>query len=80
MIRNFKSGEIIAAQNMHKKLFPVFKQLFTAPNPIPVKAALAYKGLIEEYVRKPLVTLSEDEKINLYRVIDSVNAELSQLG
>ena len=80
MIRNFKSGEIIAAQNMHKKLFPVFKQLFTAPNPIPVKAALAYKGLIEEYVRKPLVTLSEDEKINLYRVIDSVKAELSQLG
>jgi dihydrodipicolinate synthase/N-acetylneuraminate lyase len=48
-----------------------------APNPIPVKAALAYKGLIEDYVRKPLVTLSEDEKINLYRVIDSVSEELS---
>ena len=77
MIRNFKSGELIAAQNMHKKLYPVFKQLFTAPNPIPVKAALAYKGLIDEYVRRPLVTLSEDEKISLYRVIDSVKEELS---
>lgn len=77
MIRNFKSGELIAAQNMHKKLYPVFKKLFMAPNPIPVKAALAYKGLIEDYVRKPLVTLSEDEKINLYRVIDSVSEELS---
>lgn len=78
MIRNFKSGELIAAQNMHKKLYPVFKKLFCAPNPIPVKAALAYKGIIDEYVRKPLVTLSEDEKADLYRVVDSVKEELAQ--
>ena len=80
MIRNFKSGELIAAQNMHKKLYPVFKKLFFAPNPIPVKAALAYKGLIGEYVRKPLVSLTEDEKIDLFRVIDSVKSELGQEG
>jgi 4-hydroxy-tetrahydrodipicolinate synthase len=76
MIRNFKNGDVLAARNMHKKLYPVFKNLFIAPNPIPVKAALAYKDLIEEYVRLPLVPLSEDEKISLYRVIDSVNADL----
>lgn len=35
-----------------------------APNPTPVKAALAYKGIVDEYVRKPLVTLTEDEKSN----------------
>jgi len=78
MIRNFKSGEILAAQNMHKKLYPVFKKLFFAPNPIPVKAALAYKNIIEDYVRKPLVTLTEDEKIGLYSVIDSVKEELGK--
>ena len=76
MIRNFKHGDIMAARNMHKKLYPVFKNLFMAPNPIPVKAALAYKGLIEEYVRKPLVTLTEDEKIILYKIIDQVKQEL----
>ena len=76
MIRNFKSGDVLAARNMHKKLYPVFRQLFMAPNPIPVKAALKYKGLIEEYVRKPLVNLSEDEKIVLFRVIDQVKQEL----
>ena len=76
MIRNFKSGELIAAQNMHKKLYPVFKQLFTAPNPIPVKAALAHENLINEYVRSPLTILSEDEKIKLYSIIDSVKDEL----
>lgn len=76
MIRNFKTGDVLAARNMHKKLYPVFRQLFMAPNPIPVKAALKYKGLIEEYVRKPLINLSEDEKIVLFRVIDQVKQEL----
>ena len=33
---------------MHLKLYPIFKKLFMAPNPVPVKAALAYKGLIED--------------------------------
>lgn len=78
MIRNFKSGEYIAARNMHRKLYPVFKELFMAPNPIPAKAALAYKGLIGEYVRKPLVTLSEEEKCELFAVIDNVRKELSE--
>ncbi len=80
MIRNFKSGEFIAARNMHKTLFPVFKKLFMAPNPVPVKAALEYKGYIESYVRKPLVTLTEDEKIELFKVIDKVKSELSEEG
>lgn len=78
MIRNFKTGEVVAARNMHKKLYPVFKALFTAPNPTPVKAALAYKGIIENNVRKPLVTLTEEEKAKLFKVIDSVKKELSE--
>ncbi len=77
MIRNFKSGELIAARNMHKKLYPVFRKLFMAPNPVPVKAALAYKGLIHDYVRKPLARLSEEDRIELFKVIDSVKSELS---
>lgn len=80
MIRNFKSGDILAARNMHKKLYPVFRKLFMAPNPIPIKAALEYKGFIESYLRKPLVQLTEDEKIELFKVIDSVKAELSEEG
>ena len=72
MIRNFKTGEPLAARNMHLKLFDVFRKLFMAPNPVPVKAALAYKKLIQEYVRRPLVELNEDEKITLFTVIDSI--------
>ncbi len=73
MIRNFKTGDITSAMNMHYKLYPIMKKLFMAPNPVPVKAALARLGLIEEYVRKPLVTLDVDEKQELFKVLDSID-------
>ncbi len=75
MIRNYKTGEFLAAVNMHKKLYPVFKKLFMAPNPVPVKAALAHKGLIEDYVRRPLVELTQIEKKDLFMVIDDINKD-----
>ncbi len=73
MIRNYKTGEFLAAVNMHKKLYPVFRKLFMAPNPVPVKAALAHKGIIEDFVRRPLVELSQIEKTDLFMVIDEIN-------
>ena len=72
MIRNFKTGDAMTARNMHQKLYPIFKKLFMAPNPVPVKAALAYKGLIEEYVRRPLVELTKTEKADLIFTLDSI--------
>ena len=72
MIRNFKTGDIMTAKNMHLKLYPIFKKLFMAPNPVPVKAALAYKEIIEDYVRRPLVELTKAEKTDLYFTLDSI--------
>lgn len=72
MIRNFKTGDISSARNMHCHLYPIMKKLFMAPNPVPVKAALAKKGLIEEFVRRPLVELDDAEKKELFKVIDSI--------
>ena len=72
MVRNFKTGDITTAKNMHIKLFPIFKKLFMVSNPVPVKAALASKGLIEEYVRRPLVELTKAEKAELLFTLDSI--------
>jgi len=77
MIKNFKAGELIAARNMHKTLFPVFKKLFMAPNPVPVKSALAHNYLINDYVRRPLVELDENQMAELFEVLDSVKTELA---
>lgn len=72
MIRNFKTGDISTAKNMHIKLFPIFKKLFMVSNPVPVKAALASKGMIEDYVRRPLIELTKSEKAELMFTLDSI--------
>lgn len=74
MIHNFKTGNFLVAKNMHLKLYPVFRKIFMAPNPVPVKAVLAKMGLIEHFVRLPLVELSEVQRAELFAVIDEFNA------
>jgi len=75
MIHNFKNGNFNVAKNMHLKLYPVFRKIFMAPNPVPIKAALAKAGLIQDYVRSPLVELTEKEKAELYAVLDDFNKD-----
>lgn len=70
MINSFKSGKVQDALDIHIKLYPLFRKLFMAPNPVPVKAALKYAGIIEEFVRKPLVVLDDEEKQQLFSVLD----------
>lgn len=75
MIHNFKTDNYNVAKNMQMKLYPVFKKLFMAPNPVPVKAALAKTGAIKEYVRLPLVELTDNQRTELYAVLDSYNKD-----
>ncbi len=62
MVEAFLSGDSAKAQLMHRRLYPVFRDLFIETNPIPVKAAMAMKGLIEESYRLPLCPMSEKNR------------------
>lgn len=75
MIHNYKAGQVHAAKNMHQKLYPIFKKLFMAPNPVPIKAALEKAGIIKDYVRRPLIELTEAEKAELYTVLDNFDKD-----
>lgn len=68
IIRNYKNGEVKIPRNMHLHLYPLFRKLFMAPNPVPVKEVLSQMGLINNYVRKPLVELDDLEKQELMSV------------
>jgi 4-hydroxy-tetrahydrodipicolinate synthase len=46
--------DFAAAQKEHHRLTPLFKNCFVESNPIPVKAGMAYLGLIENELRPPL--------------------------
>jgi len=48
-------GDFAAARREQFKLLPVFKALFEEPNPAPIKAALASKGLMHPSTRSPIV-------------------------
>lgn len=69
MINAFKNGNIKEALKIHLYLYPLFRKLFMAPNPVPVKASLAQIGIIKEYVRRPLVELDSDEKKELLAIL-----------
>lgn len=58
MVRAFAAGKPAAALKLHNRFYPLFKDLFIETNPVPVKAALAMLGQIEEEYRLPLVKMS----------------------
>ena len=58
MVRAFAEGRPKDALKLHLKFFPLFRNLFVETNPVPVKAALAMKGLMQEEYRLPLVPMA----------------------
>jgi 4-hydroxy-tetrahydrodipicolinate synthase len=58
MVAAFRKGNAAAARKIHERIYPLFKDLFIESNPIPVKAALAMMGRIEEEYRLPLVPMT----------------------
>lgn len=62
MVDYFRSGRPDAALKLHAKFYPLFKDLFIETNPIPVKAALAMLGQVEENYRLPLVKMSSKNR------------------
>jgi 4-hydroxy-tetrahydrodipicolinate synthase len=62
MIKEYLAGNVSKAAKLHQQYQPVFEGLFLAPNPTPLKYALAKKGLMNATVRLPLVELTEEEK------------------
>ena len=62
-------GDFERAAKLNRDLVPLFKALFIESNPIPIKAALAMTGSIEEVYRLPLVPLSSGNKARLREVL-----------
>jgi 4-hydroxy-tetrahydrodipicolinate synthase len=65
MTRACARGDFAAARKWHDSYFPVFKDLFIETNPVPVKAAAAMLGQIEEEYRLPLVPMSAKNRATL---------------
>ena len=72
MIQAFLAGDHRKAAKLHQKLLPLMKGLFKAPSPVPVKTALQIKGINVGSVRLPLVPLTEDERSELTKLLQTI--------
>lgn len=69
LVRFCLKGKWEKALELHNKLLPLMNANFLESNPIPVKAALAMMGLIQEYYRLPMVPISEKNREKLRKVL-----------
>lgn len=74
MIEAFNQGEVKSAADLHKQLFPIFKGLFIATNPVPLKEALNQLGHNVGGLRLPLVEASQTEKTFIHELL--INTKL----
>ncbi|MGH9431051.1 MAG: 4-hydroxy-tetrahydrodipicolinate synthase [Terriglobia bacterium] len=63
-------GKYDEARKLNARLLPLMQVNFIETSPIPVKAALAMMGLIEEVYRLPLVPLKAENRPRLRKVLE----------
>lgn len=60
LVHSMLEGDISKAQSLHYKYYKFFKTLFIETNPIGIKAAMSYAGMINEVYRLPMCELSSE--------------------
>ena len=75
LVRAYECGDAKLALSLHHKMFPLFKDLFIEPNPVPVKAALSWRGAMSGEVRLPLCDMSESNQARLRKTLEAFEQE-----
>ncbi len=73
MCHEYFNGNEGKSLKMQLDALPFINSLFSEVNPIPVKAAMAAIGKCENYVRLPLVTMSEGKAEAMYKIMKEMN-------
>ena len=73
LVRLAREGDLAGARELHLQLLPWMRAAFIESNPIPVKAALAMMGKMENALRLPLVPLAAGKS-------DAVRSALNVAG
>jgi 4-hydroxy-tetrahydrodipicolinate synthase len=75
LVHACESGDLKLAEQLHRKLLPLFKDLFIEPNPVPVKAALGWRGTMSAEVRLPLCEMSGANQARLRKTLEAFEAK-----
>jgi 4-hydroxy-tetrahydrodipicolinate synthase len=74
LVEAAEANDFAFAREIHSRLLPLMLANFAESNPIPVKAAMAQMGLLEESYRLPMVPPRAETREKLARVLASVAA------
>jgi 4-hydroxy-tetrahydrodipicolinate synthase len=74
LVRSAREGDWVGARELHLRLLPWMRAAFIESNPIPVKAALAMMGKMENVLRLPLVPLAENRMAAVHSALVNVGA------
>jgi 4-hydroxy-tetrahydrodipicolinate synthase len=69
LVRAFRAGDVSRARDAYFHLLPLMDILFCESNPIPVKTALALRGLVLDEIRLPLTPLTAPNRERLQVVM-----------
>jgi len=72
LVEAAERNDFAAAREIHARLLPLLLVNFAESNPVPVKAAMAQMGLLEETYRLPMVPPRPETREKLRRVLASL--------
>jgi len=71
LVAAWSAGNVAEAQRLHQKFYPLFKDLFIEPNPVPVKFAMSRSGKITPDVRLPLCEMADATREKLLATLEA---------
>jgi 4-hydroxy-tetrahydrodipicolinate synthase len=73
MVEAAERGDFAAARRVHNRILPLMQINFVEANPVPVKAAMAAMGLIEETYRLPMCPPQAESKDKIVKVLKELD-------
>jgi 4-hydroxy-tetrahydrodipicolinate synthase len=72
MVEAAERGDFASARKLHAALLPLMLVNFVESNPIPVKAAMAAMGLLDEVFRLPMVPPRAESRAKIVAVLNDM--------
>jgi 4-hydroxy-tetrahydrodipicolinate synthase len=70
LVQSFLKGNVTQSSALHQRYYPLFRDLFIEPSPVPIKTSLAISGVCTEDVRLPLCEMSESNRKILLKTLN----------
>jgi len=73
LVDAFAAGRIAEARELHRRYYPLFRDLFIETNPIPIKTAVSLAGRIAPEFRLPLCEMAPANEARLLATLRNLN-------